>query len=290
MYSEFGLPQNQRIYHYTNGEALKGIFENETIYATNIQFLNDANEIWSFLRDINEFVKRDMNNTSLLKIQLANYYTCLKRDHIPFYVVSFTTKRDSASFLSRYGEYALGIDINSRNDSLVDAETTPLVMLNVVYCDKHKERIIKDLYEFVSTSDEASRNNFFPVPRGFYFETDSELVKQVKYFWYCALYLSCFIKHKSYEDECEVRMVLYDYLKNTNVDFVTRNNAIVPIVKYALNQDHFAFDEVIIGIDRFTGAQMGALEFFFKSLVEKKKLKRVPKIEYSESNLRVSKA
>ncbi len=48
------LPKN--LYHYTDKLGLEGILENQTLWATNYQFLNDASELVHFKEQFKEIL------------------------------------------------------------------------------------------------------------------------------------------------------------------------------------------------------------------------------------------
>ena len=106
---------NSYLYHYTDFNGLKGIIENQCLFASNSSFLNDEKE-YSFGVDI--FIKSaesiKSNTKSHIKNALADEFTSLVRQRSisNHYVASFSKKPDLLSQWRAYANNGKGIAIH----------------------------------------------------------------------------------------------------------------------------------------------------------------------------------
>jgi hypothetical protein len=117
----FDFPENQIVWHYTDGPGLLGIIESGTIHATQVAFLNDRNETKYatdlFKREIENLVKENEANPTASKF-LNRVLEYIKEDPTSpthgtskFFVACFSGEEDDLSQWDRYGKkngYAIG--------------------------------------------------------------------------------------------------------------------------------------------------------------------------------------
>lgn len=156
------------LYHYTSGESLKGIIEDEELRITKSEFLNDKGEIKYthsiILEIIDEFMEGSPSDEE------KGFKTLIERgiDEEEFladsYVMPFSTNKDSNLLWSNYAnndgynigfrypdiEKILNLNINRNKDKLSD-QIAVVLSGNVIYDeDKQREylsREILDMYK-----------------------------------------------------------------------------------------------------------------------------------------------
>jgi hypothetical protein len=120
-------PPTGRLFHYTNADGLKGIIEQNEIWATSAYYLNDSDEItygYGVLKQaLGEWVDKNPRSEPSLSLGLARdfqrYYgeTLLKKDIIkPIYLACFCEDDNLLSQWRSYGQsggYSLGFKVPS---------------------------------------------------------------------------------------------------------------------------------------------------------------------------------
>jgi len=120
-------PPNELLFHYTNADGLKGIIENNELWASSAYFLNDPNEItygYDLLREALEKSLRDaekLGEKNSLKItlvtELCRFFgdDLLKKKIItPIYLVCFCEEDNLLSQWRAYGQaggYSIGLRV-----------------------------------------------------------------------------------------------------------------------------------------------------------------------------------
>ena len=152
---------NKTVYHYTSLPGLLGITKNDSIWATNILYLNDSSELHyakellreelAIFRDNNqEFVLADTFEKSLghffLETFENNINTLLPSQSIGFFVCSFSEEGDLLSQWRGYSKSGAGFSLGF-NLNLLKAfvERGRLFIKKVIYDRDEQVREIKIL-------------------------------------------------------------------------------------------------------------------------------------------------
>jgi len=105
----FADPCNDPIYHYTSAEGAMGIIENNEVWLTNTEFVNDTSE--------GKALKQDFKDTEALGI--TNPYVkdkwkfkCNFDDDYNTYIASFSHGPESLSQWRAYGSFRIGFKAN----------------------------------------------------------------------------------------------------------------------------------------------------------------------------------
>lgn len=107
------------IYHYTSIEGFKGIIENNELWLTNTEFVNDTMECKTFYEYIDQLIASEIKNENV-KTQLREW----KRDKehqntnghddvSSYYIASFSKEDDSLEQWRAYGSYCcIGFEVD----------------------------------------------------------------------------------------------------------------------------------------------------------------------------------
>ncbi|MBS7777713.1 DUF2971 domain-containing protein [Acidovorax sp. CCYZU-2555] len=194
------------IYHHTTTEGLIGILENKEIWATNIRFLNDYEELVAGLRELEscmENVKSIYKEKSLddIRIDFYNKLEGVIRDNVKekdTFISSFTKTRDSLRQWMSYGKpnssYSIGFDrkLLESNDILSISNISNDVVYSlqdVEYGEWMRLRNSSSLDKIMSRVKESNAAVAMV-----------ELAQD-------ALFGCCSVKSKQFSDENEVRMI-----------------------------------------------------------------------------------
>lgn len=105
---EFADPCEGNLYHYTSAEGLRGIVENNEIWMTNVNFVNDTTECRALEKENGLFSDSDFTITEV-KDEWFQFLTA--SGHInSTYIVSFSSGEQSLSQWRAYGNYRIGFD------------------------------------------------------------------------------------------------------------------------------------------------------------------------------------
>lgn len=109
----------KHLFHYTNSFGLKGIIESQAIWATDIRYLNDSNELAHASKIVLDAIeKRKKGNLGSLKTDLL-FYLSMTFDYTSMYHIftaSFSEEKDSLDQWRGYsggtGGFAIGFDFS----------------------------------------------------------------------------------------------------------------------------------------------------------------------------------
>jgi hypothetical protein len=226
---------HEEVFHYTTATGLRGIAHSKTLWASHSRFLNDTEEGVSFCKRIlpmilrSEFRKYVAESEELsarvqaadhLGVNLFDYWLernvqgLQKAQHMAqdHYVMSFSTTKDEwisqNGLLSQWRGYGLdgGYAIVFDAKELAD-------LLNTERELYHEEGwawgdVQYNMEEFSSVQDEQVLEHFQSVRKAAYaYWTTADIEKAYPAFESIEL-LSAFCKHRGFEEEGEVRMVV----------------------------------------------------------------------------------
>ncbi len=153
------LQRPEIVYHYTNSAGLLGIVKSQSIWATNIEYLNDAKE-FSYARDLAEDVILGLPEPAVAGEQSRFRGCCLEGIRqprgSPIYVTSFSTLGDSLSQWRGYGAqiggYALGFTLVTLRaiGERESFENQNFIIVRCRYSEQDQRQLIEKWYEHIS--------------------------------------------------------------------------------------------------------------------------------------------
>lgn len=223
------------LYHYTDAKGLYGIFDKMAIWATNAGYLNDSKEL-SIAFEISESElekKRSKAKTVeeqlLFAKMLRNLRNNSELDIRSNYVCSFSEIRDSLSQWRAYcseGGYSLGLPSEFLKKR---AELQRFTLVPCIYEKQEQHGIIA---ETISLCLDRFRNNKSKlVPEQINREIDSVSY----YFTVMVMQIAPIIKHKSFEEEKEWRLItLVDKPKRSHPEYRCGRSMLIPYRPFKL--------------------------------------------------------
>ncbi|TBU68475.1 DUF2971 domain-containing protein [Serratia marcescens] len=234
------------LYHYTDQNGFMGIFSNQELWASQIQYLNDENEFNLACKLAGSYLKKLMAETgdSDLKCRLEYYLNAIPLiKHINLCVCSLTENGDLLSQWRGYsktlGGYSIGFNRSSL-EFLIHSQGFDLVKC-IYEPEVQKKKIYEIIDSLVSDFTGETTPDDYTV-RSHYESMDVFLEKLGK--------IAPVLKDASFSEEAEWRIIAK--VKFENLNFRAGKSMLTPYCKIALSdgdKENFRtlIDEVIVG-------------------------------------------
>ena len=230
------------IYHYTTLEGLKGIIEDNSIWATKISYLNDSSEY----RIAIELMKKRLSEKSDWCAQIfeetLNTFGWLENPNV--YVCSFSEKDDSLSQWRAYSKNSVGISIGFKTKELEKlAKNQNFTLSKCVYFPQEQINLIDkallyifDLLQVENKKhlDEIANNKYEKLTVRNFLLANLENIAPV-------------IKDKGFYEEAELRLISVAVPNDQEINFNMGDSFIKPYIKFNLGDLDNIIDQVIIG-------------------------------------------
>lgn len=241
---------NKLIYHYTSLGSLKSIIESETLWATNIRFLNDTEEYTHALKIFNNSIEkiqgRDSPEIALPIKDLVNQAKSLnfdsQQDH---FAISFAKNGDQLSQWRAYGNVCIAFNKEKLEKSL-KKELRDVYIKDCKYDEeeitenlsKKATLLISELIKTKKTHEDRDLNlDFFSD-----FYTDA-----------------AFFKHSGFKEEGEYRFV-YQTAQIEKIKFREKNNCFIPYIPISFDIE--SIEKIIIGPCPHPDRTQNSLNYF----------------------------
>jgi hypothetical protein len=226
-------PLPEYLWHYTTGAGLKGILESNTMWATELHYLNDGAEFnlgtWLLTQTLAQVIATNPPDVEALKV--AHHYFS-RMDFVSgqgMMVCSFTTNPDQLSQWRAYTSPGDGYTIGIRAEHLRDVIPTTAVGLRP--CDYEPAHAISIARSIVESC----------VGR---FATHRSQDLLITEFRHNVILVATWFKHESFREECEWRVVLMPpiYLREKSVptpdlEFRAGRHTLIPYTRFPLQLD-----------------------------------------------------
>ena len=266
------------IYHHTTTEGLIGILTRRKIWATDIEFLNDYEELLVGIKELGRVAKvnkEKMNGNNPYEKSLFDFYDIYEKNlrknisSIRIFIASFTKTRDNLRQWMAYGRPNSSYSIAFKGNMLNDVEKIRSDGLK--YCQKDVDY---ELDTLLSRSLDAT----------FLKEKISEgnpLDEVLKRVFNDGMFGCCSVKRKEFSDENESRLIFQAKVDSTaclNSSFRNWGGIIVPYIEVPICIE--SIDEIIIGpnVNKFL-AEKGLNNLLKSNGIN-------PKISHSDCTLR----
>lgn len=227
-----------RLYHYTSQEGLLGILSSKTLWATRIQYLNDSTEFAYTLALLTKEFDLQLQKPLEKRFTLDPIRKALEDLRlIPIYVACFSEKQDDLSQWRGYCPGGGGFSIGFDSNQLVKAarRRTPSFMAPCVYDFYRQSQLVEQLVDrFIKQS----------------MIEGVDAKKKVAWdFTADCVFLACFLKHPSFKDEQEWRIVLQAIAPtDPQLAFRTSRAVLVPYLRFELTEPEAPLDiHLIVG-------------------------------------------
>lgn len=233
------------VYHYTTMNTLMSIVENQCLWLSKSDFLNDSSEIQYVLRLVDS-VGLDLHQNSMSDMDSGNAMNArnflleqLEYESAKIYILSLTETNDLISLWYNYAQQEgcnIGLDMKSLDESLhdmVDGNNTFAMHGSVVYRRSEQEQMVRR--EFDKFIQQLGR---LPEPVQTDYQHRIWQDFRMRFFTY-----GVFFKDECFEPENEYRVAIVTYNDNS-VLFRNSRGAIIPYIKLPLAKP---FRSVMIG-------------------------------------------
>ena len=227
-----------QVYHYTSPKGLIGILSKKKIWATNIRYLNDFNELHEASNAAERILTDMLNSASeseydLLSRMLKNVGTAASR----YYVSSFSEDGDSLSQWRAYcpptGGYAIGIP-SAQLAAL--AEEKNWLFTKCVYKPSKRDSIIKEVIEdFLKQYKDGLIDERY-LNKLHFKDLDEYQTNIASRFQLYIAKIGGVIKNEAFKDEQEWRLISPSIIEDDdNIEFRDGASCVVPYYKFPLS-------------------------------------------------------
>ena len=226
----------KKLYHYTNKEGLLGIAEKSQIWATHILFLNDRTEFYLALDKIKSVLIRMSKKLKYkAKIDVRRAITFYLEDDIEkedAYIFSFSEEYDNLNMWVKYTDMTPGFCL-SFDPALLSQEILKNNHVKISHVLYNKSEQENELKKIINEAEIITDQNPGDTP-------DDTFT--------CNLYnrfleIAPFIKHESFQDEKEWRIVI----RTKRADTKLRSKGSVFIPYYTLKMCENIINDITIG-------------------------------------------
>jgi hypothetical protein len=218
------------LFHYTSSAGLIGILRTKELWATNVAFFNDAQEVEravGLARLVIDNTKRNINNeqdSSALEAMRSYVGAAAKR----YYVCSLTEERDLLSQWRAYCPPGDGYSIGFPSTQLsAVAEAQNFILSPCIYDPETQRQIVQEFVNSFLSMFRSSIASGFPV---------DECVKQIA--WEFGQHVTQFgisLKHPAFHEEKEWRLISPSIEESgDNVDYRSSSFGVVPFYHFRL--------------------------------------------------------
>lgn len=213
-----------RLFHYTDVSAVKSILEKEKLWLTDLRFMNDSEEMSHGINHIRQllegnWIKKRLRGSkateaikyvqSALDIHVENYM-----DFNPMFVCSFSRSDDLLSQWRAYGSYSIEFSLDELEQGLLECIYDPGVKSAIV------DIAALDTLRSIARNLRISKNSFSSAAHHEYLSL---------------LKLASTLKHESFDEEKEVRMIVEKMDCDYPFLFRARGEVLIPYVEVPIS-------------------------------------------------------
>lgn len=263
------------LYHYTDAAALKGILGNGTLWASKYQFMNDSKEFLYAVQlgqsIMSNYLEQasSINTRTILRMTLQMMKSVVSRH---CFIVSFSKNRDQLSQWRAYGKKGgYAIRFNFQN-LFYYAASKNVRLLECIYRKEEQEECIHQIGSALISDLETTQHP--GVSANIFIEK--------------FLLLASIIKHPSFEEEAEWRLVI---IGKQDIEFAPKQEYLLPYVNFDLkgaSQEHYnnntyCIEEIMVGPNNKQRLALDSTQLFLNKC-NVKNVKKKWKLSSSESS------
>ncbi|MDZ4054560.1 MAG: DUF2971 domain-containing protein [Phenylobacterium sp.] len=198
-------PPRSTLYHYTSLRGLMGIVETKTIWASEVKYLNDAEELTHLATWVRGEIALRLNKAVEPAATIMRQFEGWTRERLTnghmLFVAAFTEKGNLLSQWRGYCPFGKGVSVGfSPEKILAIASGAGFSLGRCVYDSTTHEKIVAQILDGVV--EEATRQGPSPRkhPSQSYYHVFEELESTI-------LRIGALVKNKAFEEEAEWRLV-----------------------------------------------------------------------------------
>lgn len=272
------IQHDQILYHYTNIDALISILQKKTFWLSNVELMNDKNEINYSLGIIEKALISLNISVSERNLLLSDFLELKKYSALKTYVLSFSLDKDSLILWNNYSKYdgyniGLSLDkiLKNTNDYCFKVKSdkkAAIISGKVLYSEEDQIKFMSGILNAYYQILLLTRDNRNP-------EVQNQVITQK----ILILLHSSLLKEEAHQYENEYRIVIGVPDDAISENFRSRNGLILPYIEVELN-DYSCFKEITIGPKIDDNFAKSVLDYFLSKIKESK-------IESSKSDIKL---
>ncbi len=241
-----------KLYHYTSAYGLKGILEENTLWATHYSYLNDPNEIKYGLKIIKDILEDEFDENSTVKTAINMFLIIMEEEYTDnnildneIYITSFCEHNNLLGQWREYGQNGKGycISINNTEELIIgpywedikdDSKFYPCLLPKPVLYDYKSQ---KDFVRTIFKNTVIELDNDFPENN---ITSDENLKFRIiiEYLKDLIVYILPLLKKKEFEEEKEWRIISFPKKMNNEIHYREKNNLLIPYQKLAFYKEN----------------------------------------------------
>lgn len=255
------------IYHYTDSIGIKGIFDNNCLWATHYDYTNDLNELRIFSAFFENWISTNKPyGSNDIKYNLLNAFETMvggSSKSIPFISSFCNDDGDTLSQWRGYGNrgdgYSIGFNfdiINQYKQYLMDKFSIDFIHITKVFYDliDYDDDILKDISIFLKLFENYCGDRFTDfkpnIPLTANQRDKLTKAQNIYYKWF----VSC--KNSFFKEEQEYRIALFlpnriNFINATkqkiNIEFRHSNGDLIPYIKLLEDIKPLPIKRIVIG-------------------------------------------
>jgi hypothetical protein len=228
------------IYHYTSIDNFINIIQNQSLYFTNLFYLNDQLELQYGIEFIKRIVKEiDSKNKIISKLIDEHIESKINSNR---YVLCFSLNGDLLSQWRAYGDYGRGVTIGFDSWQLKRALANITRQTHIEYDEAFQNELFKEMINQHITFFETRKES---IDWGIYNYEEQAAISIIQS---CESLIDS-LKHPSFSEEEEYRFthVHGEIKEEVEIKFRTKANNIIPFIEIPTTEKHF-YDQQKQGI------------------------------------------
>lgn len=236
---DYLIPKDEDlIFHYTNISAMMGIVTGKKLWATNLNYMNDASELRHGLRLLHQLVDEQLQSSDDQEKLFLNHFRKwsenINQNPHHIFAICLTKQGNLLSQWRGYTKYGKGVCVGFNKNALFElANEQNYIAADCEYeLDKHK-KIVKKCFDEIY---------------GYYLNRLKSVITDNSSFYRSALdYLNgktpdlllafSRLKHSSFSEEEEIRLIskYYEHYSDPDVKFREGASMLIPYIEFDIS-------------------------------------------------------
>lgn len=223
--NEFSGAAPPILWHYTSIGGLQGIIANRNVWASDLRYLNDSEEFHWAIRRAQEYlarIHREISNDSIKAALSVTVGQFEYPENYGGYVFSLSESKDSLSMWRAYchdGGYAIGLRF-----SFSASDERTVILAKCLYDDKSQ-------FDLIRRTVARYQEVFGPHADKYPEQRESHITEIYQRLTRELLVLAPMIKHESFEDEHEWRLIVPPKPNLWRLSFCPGRSMLTPYVE-----------------------------------------------------------
>lgn len=227
------------LFHYTSQDGLLGIINSDSLWATDINYLNDEKEFINGKLLIEDEIRNSTFNFGSISVGknsesiLDMILKVFKPENLMLqnFVCSFSKNKDQLSQWRAYCPNSIGFSIGFNTKKLLESgKANRGMLLKCCYSEKEQRKIVKNVIEdWIGSGGEKILSKKEPM-------SENDELTQVTNLFLGLFRIAPITKHSSFHEEEEWRMV---FISGENLNFRTGKSMLIPYMHFTLKQNSF---------------------------------------------------